>query len=72
VRETDAVTGRTEVHLIDRWCYLDTVGSDADLHDALEARTERIFDLDTYQILSKWQKRHPTMAFIDLAAAVRS
>jgi DNA polymerase-3 subunit epsilon len=71
VRETDAVTGRTEVHLIDRWCYLDTVSSETDLHDALEVRTERPFDLDTYQILSKWLKRHPSMAVIDLASAVR-
>lgn len=72
VREADAVTGRTEVHLIDRWCYLDTVDSEADLHEALEARTERAFDLDTYQILSKWLKRHPAMTIIDLASAVTS
>lgn len=72
VRETDAVTGRAEVHLIDRWCYLDTVDNEADLHDALEARTERAFDLDTYQILSKWLKRHLAMTIIDLAPAVRS
>lgn len=66
------MTGRTEVHLIDRWCYLDTVDSEADLHEALEARTERAFDLDTYQILSKWLKRHPAMTIIDLASAVTS
>jgi DNA polymerase-3 subunit epsilon len=72
LREADAVTGRTEVHLIDRWCYLDTVGSESDLHDALEARSERAFDLDTYQILSKWLKRHPATAVIDLAPGVRS
>lgn len=58
IREVDAATGRAEVHLIDRWCYLDTVDNAVDLHDALEAHTERAFDLDTYQILSKWLKPH--------------
>ncbi|MBX9629853.1 MAG: ethanolamine utilization protein [Burkholderiales bacterium] len=70
VREVDRVTQRAEVHLVDRWSYLGTVDSESDLHDALATRTERAFDLDTYQILSKWLKtRRHQIEVIDLAAA---
>lgn len=60
VREV-APSGRAWLHVLDRWCYLGSVDNDADLHDALAARRQApAFDLDTWQILSKWlrQRRH--------------
>jgi DNA polymerase-3 subunit epsilon len=54
VRETSP-SGRTWVHVLDRWCYLGSAENEADLHETLEARRERpAFDLDTWQILVKW------------------
>jgi len=70
VRETDRVSGRSEVHLLDRWCYLGTLDSQADLFDALEARNDAAFDLDTYQILSKWlTRRRHEIEIVDLPSS---
>ena len=68
IRETDRLRDRTEIHVIDRWCYLGTVDTEAELFDALDARFDGIFDLDTYQLLVKWLriKRHE-IDVIDLA-----
>ena len=68
VRETDPWTGRSEVHLLDRWCYLGTVRSDNELFDAAEVGDRPVFDLDTYRILNRWLQRHRARAdLIDLA-----
>ena len=42
----------TEVHVLDRWCYLGTASSDAEVAELLEARRPR-FDYDHYRILSR-------------------
>lgn len=53
VPEHDADTGRSEFHLLDRWCYLATVHSDADVHDAVSGATYA-FDIDIYRLLVRW------------------
>ncbi|MDD2919059.1 exonuclease domain-containing protein [Rhodoferax sp.] len=54
LREHNAYTGRTDIHLFDQWCHLATVHSDADLHEALHSRTEPLaFNLDTYRLALK-------------------
>jgi DNA polymerase-3 subunit epsilon len=54
VREHNARTGRTDIHLFDQWCHLATVHSDDDLHEALHSRTEPLaFNLDTYRLALK-------------------
>jgi DNA polymerase-3 subunit epsilon len=58
LREVHRASGLTEIHLLDRWCYLGTVRDPSALHDALETRHDLIFDLDTYQILTRFFKRH--------------
>lgn len=70
VRETSP-SGRTWVHVVDRWCYLGSVESEADLHDALESRRERpAFDLDTWQLLVKWLgQRRGELDLIELPAS---
>ncbi len=51
--EHDARTGRTDIHLFDRWCHLATVHDESQLHDALDDRRMLAFDVDTYQLLRK-------------------
>ena len=45
-----------DLHLIDRWRHLGTVGNDADLQDLLDA-TPPPFDQDSYRILLKFRDR---------------
>ncbi len=46
---------RTDLHVLDHWCYLGTVRSEQDL-DTLNARPA--FDLDTYKILKRYLAGH--------------
>jgi DNA polymerase-3 subunit epsilon len=57
VRERHPVTGRTEIHMIDRWCYLGTANSQSDLFDQYETRRDQRFDVDTYKLLVTALKR---------------
>ena len=52
VVEADAGRDATEVHIVDRWCYLGTASSDAEVAEVLESRRPR-FDYDHYRILSR-------------------
>ena len=53
LREQNAHTGRTDIHLFDQWCHIATVHDEQALHDALESRYPLAFDLDTYRMLLK-------------------
>ncbi len=45
---------RTDVHVVNNWCYLGSARSDDEVHDLLEQSPSRpAFDLDTYKILHK-------------------
>ncbi len=57
VRERDEASGRCEWHLFEHWCYLGTASSEAELHEAAEARTDAAFDLDAYRILRRALER---------------
>lgn len=59
VRERDSVTGRSEVHLFDRWHHLGSVDSQAAFEESLEARFEPSFDFDTYRLLGKFLRDLP-------------
>ena len=54
VREHHPDTGRSAVHVVDRWCLLGSVSDEAELGSLLEALPPRRFDLDTYRILQRW------------------
>jgi DNA polymerase-3 subunit epsilon len=56
VREHNPVTGRTEIHLIDRWCYVGMANTQSDLFDRYESRDQG-FDVDTYKLLVSALKR---------------
>jgi DNA polymerase-3 subunit epsilon len=52
VVEHDESRDATEVHVLDRWCYLGTASCEAEAAELLEARRPR-FDYDHYRILSR-------------------
>ena len=51
LREYNARTGRSEMHVFDQWCHLATVQNEAELDDIINANTSLAFDLDTYRLL---------------------
>jgi DNA polymerase-3 subunit epsilon len=53
LREYNAQTGRSEMHVFDQWCHLATVQNEAELDDIINANTSLAFDLDTYRLLLK-------------------
>jgi len=54
LREHNARSERTDIHLFDQWCHLATVHSDEELHEALHSRGEPLaFNLDTYRLALK-------------------
>lgn len=54
VRERDPATERCELHVLDRWCYLGTLKSEADLHELTEAPPAHELDLDIYRMLTRF------------------
>ena len=52
VVEADASRDATELHVLDRWCYLGTATCDAEVAELLETQRPR-FDYDNYRILSR-------------------
>jgi DNA polymerase-3 subunit epsilon len=57
---------RTDLHVLDHWCYLGTLRSEQDL-DTLAARPS--FDLDTYKILRRFlRQRSARYSLVELAA----
>ncbi len=53
------MTGRIEIHVMDRWLHLGTVDADADLQDILQTRTDTAFDADIYRLLVQYFKSSP-------------
>ncbi len=53
IRETHGASGMNQLHVFEQWCHLGSVQDDSELEQLLESRSERVFDLDTYRLLSK-------------------
>lgn len=53
IREYDAVTHLTQIHVFEHWCHLGTVESETEWYEALQHRSSPVFDLDTYKLLLK-------------------
>jgi DNA polymerase-3 subunit epsilon len=53
IREYQAESGRTDIHVFDHWCHLATVNDASELEEALQTRPALAFDLDTYRLLQK-------------------
>ena len=53
IKELNPDTKKTEIHIFEHWCYLETVNDDLDLEDSINTKYELKFDLDIYKLLSK-------------------
>ncbi len=69
IRENTIDGECTDLHVLDHWCYLGTVRSEAELHDLAEVRTAPVFDVDTYKILKRYITKPPHGASIVRIAA---
>jgi DNA polymerase-3 subunit epsilon len=52
VVETDHARDATEIHVVDRWCYLGAARDDAELAELLLERRAPVFDYDHYRIFA--------------------
>ena len=59
IREHDVLTGRTEVHVLDRWRHLGSAEADADLEEILQTRADIAFDPAVYRILLQYFRARP-------------
>jgi DNA polymerase-3 subunit epsilon len=50
---------RSEVHVLDEWCYLGTARTDAELAELLGNPRPRVFSLENYKLLSRLLKSPP-------------
>jgi DNA polymerase-3 subunit epsilon len=70
VREHNARSGRTDIHLFAQWCHLATVHSDQDLQDALHSRTEPLtLTLATYRLPLKYLLGPGKLKILEFPAA---
>jgi DNA polymerase III subunit epsilon len=53
IPELNPETNKTEMHVFDQWCYLDTVDSENDLSESISTRYDLSFDLDLYRMIMK-------------------
>ncbi|WP_269533479.1 3'-5' exonuclease family protein [Chitinimonas sp. BJYL2] len=66
VKEVNAASTGADIHLIDHWCHLGTVRSEAELAELIEHPPKPVFDLDTYKLLTKHLKPGPELEIIAL------
>jgi DNA polymerase-3 subunit epsilon len=65
--EKDRSRDRSEIHVVDRWCYVGTASSEGKLAELLEERRSPRFDCDHYRILSRHLER-PGVEVVRLGA----
>ena len=53
IKELNPETNKTEMHLFEHWCYLDTVDSEVDLSETVNTKYCLKFDLDIYRLIGK-------------------
>ena len=71
IRELNENTDRSELHIFENWCHLDTVKDEGDLDEILRARTSDIsgtsftFDLDIYNLLQRSLHKYSEIIFLE-------
>lgn len=53
IHETQRFNGKSAIHLFEHWVYLGSVEDAAALDEIADAKSELVFDLDTYKLLLK-------------------
>jgi len=52
IREYNADSGRTDIHVFEQWCHVATLHDEAELDELVNLRQQLSFDLDTYRLLA--------------------
>jgi len=63
IKEINPDTKKTEVHIFEQWCYLETVNDDLDLEESTKTKYELKFDLDIYKLISKSLLKNDVIQF---------
>ncbi len=53
IQERNALNDKSVIHIFEHWVHLGTVDSESDLEEMIFAKSEPVFDLDTYRLLVK-------------------
>jgi DNA polymerase-3 subunit epsilon len=53
IHETHRFNDKSALHLFEHWVYLGSIEDDSGLEDIADARSDLVFDLDTYKLLLK-------------------
>jgi DNA polymerase-3 subunit epsilon len=53
VRETDPFTGRRQIHVFDRWCWLGSADIQTEVAEILQTRSGGAFGIHTYRLLRR-------------------
>lgn len=53
IKEQNHETNKTDMHIFEHWCYLDTVSEEVDLAESVQTKYDLLFDLDIYKLIVK-------------------
>ncbi len=67
VRERDESRAHCELHVLDRWRYVGTARSEAELHELAASARSAAFDVDTYRMLARFLGQRGKADIIRLA-----
>lgn len=70
IRELNPETNKTEMHIFEHWCYLETVREDAELAESIHTKYELIFDLDIYKLISKAFSKNMVFEFNTMLSSI--
>ena len=63
IKELNYDTKKTDMHLFEHWCYLETVSEDIDLAEPIQTKYDLLFDLDIYKLIVKAFKNNTILQF---------
>ncbi len=63
IKELNPETNKTDMHLFEHWCYLETVSEDSNLEESINTKYELLFDLDIYKLIVKAFKNNVIKEF---------
>ena len=63
IKELNPETNKTDMHLFEHWCYLETVSEDSDLEESINTKYDLLFDLDIYKLIVKAFKNNAIKEF---------
>ena len=61
IKELNLETNKTEIHIFEHWCYLESVNDDLNLAESIRTKYDLLFDLDIYKLIVKALKNNPVI-----------